>query len=330
MNRSVALFTLGILLCAVFPAGADDVAVATSGKSANTPEQTVKTVLEGLAENRPEVIWQAMPAGYRADVEELIHGAAAKMDPELWNRIFAVLGKASRVLSEKSAFILDHPALAAKMQDRATAEKSWNAVVELIDIVLKSELSDLEKLQALDVDKFLSGTGSAVFKQFSVVSAMGGNDVYGQSLTKLRETKVVPVASDGSTATVRIETPGKDPVERQLQRVEDKWIPRNIAAEWPEKMAAAKARLVDYSPEEMLEAKQSILMQLNMVEAMLDVLLQAETAEQFHAALQPVMGMVLGAAMAQANAGQGPAGVAPESQKPADPPQQSAGAGASM
>jgi hypothetical protein len=330
IKRSAALAILGALLCLFCPVRASEVAVTVAEEQVASPDETVKNVLEGLADNRPQVLWHALPASYRADVEGLIRQAATKMDPELWDRTFVVLGKASRVMREKGSFILDHPALVAKIEDRAEAERGWNAVVSLVEIVLNSELSDLEKMKTLEVEKFLSSTGVAVMKQFGAMSALTGSDTYAGSLERLRQTKVVVVSLEGDAATVRIETPGKSPVERHLVRVENKWLPDKLAGSWSEKMAKARASLDAYSPEMMAQTKQQTLMQLAMAEGLLDALLQAQTAEQFHAALQPAMGMIVGAAMARANAAEAPAEAAPEIEEPPASSQESSDTGASM
>ena len=74
-----------------------------------SPEATVRQMVEGLRQNRPEVIWQAMPRRFREDINGLVHDFAKKMDPQLWSRSFATWKKLARVLAEKKAFILSQP-----------------------------------------------------------------------------------------------------------------------------------------------------------------------------------------------------------------------------
>src|SRR5688572_11963811 len=77
--------------------------LAGCGSSAgipSTPDGTVQKVTSDLANDRPQVVWQALPASYQSDIREVIVAFADKLDADLWNRTFAVLGKITRVAKE--------------------------------------------------------------------------------------------------------------------------------------------------------------------------------------------------------------------------------------
>jgi len=283
--------------------------------AAATPQEAITRIASGLADSRPEVVWQALPASYQQDVEALLHEAAGKMDRELWNKTFAVLGKLSRVLSEKRDFILDHPMIAAQIDDRSKAESNWGAVAGMFDVVVSSELSDPDQMKKLDVGSFLAGTGSRFMKQIARASKLTPDDPFGKQLANLRNVKVTVVSSEGDNARVRTEVPGMPPKEEDYVRVEGKWITRALKEGWPSKMAEARKRVAEYSGDQMAQNKQAAMMQLGMVESALDTLLAAKTAEEFNAGAGAMMGMAMGAIMAQA------AKAEPGNAPPVTPPQ---------
>ena len=85
-----------------------------------TPEATLRQMVEGLRQNRPEVIWQAMPRRFRGDINSLVHDFARKMDPELWSHSFATWKKARPRAGGKESL----PSQPSKFEDplaRATA-----------------------------------------------------------------------------------------------------------------------------------------------------------------------------------------------------------------
>lgn len=281
-------------------------AAACSGgetEPAATPDEAVTRVACGLADNRPEVVWHALPASYQEDVTELVHEAAATMDPELWNRSFGVLQKLSQLLSDKQDLILEHPMIAQGMAGKDDVEDSFDAVVELFDTVVRSDLADLDDVKKLDIEKFLAKTGRDLMEQMAEASALAPDDQWARQMTLLRATEATVLSSSGDTATLRIERPGQAAREEQYVRVEGKWIPKELADSWSSQIADARQKLARVSGQESPEDKQKTLMMLSMVEGALDSMLAADSPEQFNAAIGSAMGMAMGAVMAQSGNG---------------------------
>ena len=72
-------------------------------------------VVNGLGENQPEVIWQALPASYQDDVSGLVREFAGQMEGSLWDQTFGTLATLTRVLDEKRQFVLEHPMVAEQL-----------------------------------------------------------------------------------------------------------------------------------------------------------------------------------------------------------------------
>ena len=133
-----------------------------------TPEATLRQMVEGLRQNRPEVIWQAMPRRFRGDINSLVHDFARKMDPELWSHRFATWKKLARVLAEKKAFLLSHPSLKTlSPEQRLALEQNWDGLVESLTILVNSDLSDMSRLKTFDMGRFLKQTGGRWLSQLA-------------------------------------------------------------------------------------------------------------------------------------------------------------------
>jgi hypothetical protein len=280
-------------------AGAASIA-RKAGPVAETADQAVLQVAEGLADGQPQVVWHALPASYQQDVTALIHDFAGAMDAELWNRSFGVVQKITLVLSEKRELILDHPMLQSKVKDREEASKAWDEFVGILDVVVNSDLSDLDRMKQFDVEQFLSGTGVDVAHRFKGIEAFAPTDAVTGSFFGPSGAEATLISSEGDHAVVRYQVSGQPATEEDFLRVEGKWIPAQMANEWESTIASAREQLAGFSGEEMQAKKQATLMQLAMIDGALDQLLATETPEQFNAAVGGLMGMAMGAVMAQA------------------------------
>ena len=63
-----------------------------------TADKALRSVLEGLHENRPDALWDALPASYQQDVNDLVHLFAARMHPEAWKWFVQIARKGAVVM----------------------------------------------------------------------------------------------------------------------------------------------------------------------------------------------------------------------------------------
>ena len=297
---TIVLLVAGLVGCSGESEGVDSTPVA----AAKGPEQAVTRLAKGLADGRPEVAWQTLPPSYRKDVNELIQLAATKMDQDVWNQSFALVQKLTLLATEKREYILEQPMLAQNAESKQELEAGWDAFAGILDTLANSDLADLEKLQSIDVEQFLATTGNDLMQQMAAASALAPEDSWNAQMSGLRRTKATVVSESGKNAVVRVERPGSPPVEENYVQVEGHWIPEKLASSWSEEMTEARQKIEQMSTESLAENKQSLLMQISMVDAALDQLLQTKSREQFNAALAPIMGMAMGAMMAQASSSQ--------------------------
>lgn len=276
------------------------------GDVPETADAAVLAALEGLKSDNPQVVWDSLPASYQKDINDLVHEFAGKMDAQLWNRSFASLKKVVHILKTKKEFILENPALQGgpggpvplPPDDLAN---NWDGIVGLLETILSSEISDLDKLEKADVGDFVGKTGGSLMKQIGVLSKAAPGDPFSNEFkAKVSGTTVKVVSSEGDSATITIEFPDESPTEFKFVRIEGRWIPKMMADGWKEGISEAKASLAILDPAVMEGQKKEVLGMLDMVDATLDKLDGAKTADEFNLtiteAMTPIFAMAFGGA----------------------------------
>jgi len=266
----------------------------------NTPDGVVTAVLHAVKDNRLGVLWDVLPARYQTDVNGLVRAAAAKIDPVLYNQGFTLAIKVTRLLKEKKTFILNHPMLSAIPPDAEFTKedmvKSWDSGVNTLDILLNSELSNIESLKSLDVGQFLSGTLSTAMKSAYTTTPI-------PFPVDIDAIKVELVSITGDQAVIKITPPAdckeSDGIacqaeERNMTKVDGKWLPTEMVTGWDAEVVQAKAQIAAMKTDELEQMKPQILAGLAMVDGLLSQIDKTATQAEFNAALGGLMGLVMG------------------------------------
>ena len=283
-HARVCLFALAVVSC---------VGGVGCGQKGPQPDEELLKVARGIAEKRPQVVWEALPPTYQEDASAIIHDLGEKMDAEIWAKGFALAKKACETLKAKKDMLLANPMLA--MHPKAEqVEQNWEPGLDCVLSLLSSEISDLEKIKTLDPGAFLAGTGAAFMQQLSAISASTPEDPLNKKLANLANAKVTVVSREDDQATVRFEVEGQPVQEDVMVLVEGKWIQKKIADKWQESMAKAKEALAKLSPETVAKQKPQIMAGMTMAEQVINQLAAAKSAEELNAALAPLMGQIMG------------------------------------
>jgi hypothetical protein len=260
-----------------------------------TPDGVVQAVMTAVVvDDKPQALWTAMPAKYQADIKGVIGEFANKMDKELWDKSFAVLGKLVKVAKDKKAIILT----LAKEQGKAApvdmeeVAKNWDSVVSLLEAIINSEIKTIDGLKKVDPETFMGTTLATIIKHGKTFGKASEDAM--EALDKFKKAKVSLVKMEGDKATIKLETEGEEPKEMELTKVEGKWVPTDVAKDWDKNIAELKADIgkMDFQG----DGKGQYLATLGMVEPTLDKLLAAKDDKEFMAAIMSSpLGMFLGA-----------------------------------
>lgn len=275
-------------------------ATANVSPSAAAPQnaaQAVLTALEHVRTGKLEQAYDFLPPTFQQDVDGLVHEAAGKMDPDLWEALFRVADKGVQVLREQREAILallsQQPQPGPSANQEAQLEQlrqNWMGLVDALELLVRSELGDLEKLRKVNVRRWVATTGNPVYAKLQSLAASSGTN----PLDQLKETTAELVSEDGDQAVVELSGPQQPaPQTTAFVKIDGRWVPKSLADNWQTSLDQAREQLRQITPEQIAAQKERVLKSLTAVEATLDQMLAAETPEQFQAAVLPLVLQVM-------------------------------------
>lgn len=281
MRKLIPLFTLFLIGTLPLLSGC-----GSSAQQAGPPEgpaESMQYLMQGVADQKMEVVWEFLPASYQSDVNGLAHQFADKMDPEIYNEMFAIAQRVAKLLQDKKEYILKNKMLESPKTSPEEVAKYYDPSVDILASLANSDLSTIEKLKTFDGGKFLSTSGSQIAKDFATISGlMPQKEGDPGFIEKLKQAKVTLVSAEGDQATIKIEVPGEQTKEEVMVKVEDKWIPQTLAKNWKSKIESAQQSLDKLKPEDITSKKDQAMAGFKQLNATLAQLENAKTEKEFN------------------------------------------------
>lgn len=311
------------------PAAASKPAAATPGPvgapAAAAPlkaDEAIRAIFEGLADDRPQALWDSLPASYQKDINNLLRKFATKMDPEIFAKWVAVNQKLARIVKEKKAFIMAHPKLAAQPMISKELEKHYDDLNAVLELITTGDHMDLAKLKNADLGAMVAKTGRGLMLKATALSAKTPDDPWNKLVKPaLRNTKIELVDGQGDAATLRIASPDGRVQVKDFVRVQGKWVMQEMADSWAFLMESSNTQL-DQMDQMVAKIKPQAIGGLTMAEVYMDNILSAKTQEEFNVLVDVLIGL------AETAAGQArPAAPPREPRKPAEPKKPTEGRG---
>lgn len=299
-NLSVASLSASALLftaCGDKPETSEAPVEVAKPTYPDAPDAAMKFVATELAAGNGGVLWEAMPASYQADVNKLAQLAGTKIDGEIYDQVFSVVGRLGTVIDAKQEFILNTELGGAQpAEQKAQMEAAIPSIVSLIGTISNSPVASSAGLQSFDGQAFFDTTVSSLLKDLEAMSALQGEES-AFSLADLGDMAVSVVDSSEDSATLLTSVAGQEPLEEVYSKIEDRWVPAELASQWTQNMGSATAQLEAISPEQIEASKPQAQMVIGMIDGVLTQLEGAETQQQFDQALQgammPLMGLMM-------------------------------------
>jgi len=254
---------------------------AGCGSPFDDPDTAVRHVLAELADNNPRALWDSLPRRYQEDVHGLIHAAAAKLDPDVYDQAFALGRRFLKIVDRKRDLVLDQ---LPPFFPRDRVEELWDPMREACQVVMASSVSSIQGLRTLDVGAFLGGTGGQAMTFLTEAFERQGGNTPASVLTAI---EVDLVRSTGETATIRVTSPQHGASEElSMTKIEGRWVPSRLAQGWGMAMGQARAAL-DKMPS-MTEGPMKAMAKAELArfEQQLDAMEKATTAQALASALQ--------------------------------------------
>lgn len=268
----------------------------------DTPDGTVRVVLDSLVQHHPEVVWNALPPSYQQDVSDLSREFADTVDPAVFERAVAVARKGALVLQSKKDIILASRYLEQAPVDAESIDAFWEASIHLLDTLLASDLADLATLREIDGEAFLATTGSALMDYAAQMPSESEEKAsFSDRVAVWERTEVELLSEEGDRAVVLLTIPDEESIEMPLVRIEDRWIPTELATQWPVAVGEARTKIEMLGSDESAQIRVQVLFGIGIVEGFIDQIDLMETTEEFDDLLGGVLGNVM------ASQGGGPA-----------------------
>ena len=263
--------------------------LASCGSDVSVPDDakgTAETIISKLAENKPQILWSALPESYQKDANEVARSAIASLDAEVYDKVVGILKKANKILTEKKEFILKNEQLGLLAKDMDDVSANWDAFTELVAILLDSQLGTYQKAKNIDLGGLLAETGSNLMGKLATISALADEDKWQtEFVAKLKAVKIEEASTSGEESLLQVTDPDGKVEEQTWVKVEGKWIPKEVKDGWMANIAKAKERIATQSAEKE-QNKMGAILVLGMVEGVLDQLDKASTQEDFEAAIE--------------------------------------------
>ncbi|MFP6900300.1 MAG: hypothetical protein VCA36_05120 [Opitutales bacterium] len=241
---------------------------------------TAEAIIHDLAENKPGILWSAMPTSYQTDINELARSAIATIDKDIYDKVAGLLRKANKILKEKKSYILKSDQVGLMAKDLDEVSRNWDMITELVDILLDSQLGAFETAKKFDGGEFLANTGTDLMEKVVAISALTPEDKWmNEILPTLKAITVKEVSSSEKKTVLEFIDADGQKETHNFVKVEGKWIPENMQIKWAKGIENAKAEISNESTS--LEAKMGALMFIGLAEGILNQLDDAESEEEF-------------------------------------------------
>lgn len=265
------------------------------------PSAAIQTIADEMIAGKFGILWCAMPASYQADVNAIVQLAGAKVDPEIYDQSFSLLDRFAEVADKQKSYILNTKLGGEQASEQlAEIEAAWPSIIGFIQTIASSSISSSAGLRAFDGHVFCEQTLSALFKYSKDLAVLSGEE---KPFGGLEFDNLKTIESTDTTAVLEMTFADGDVETVEFTKVENRWVPSEMATDWSTEMADAKAQVEAISSEEMAKKKPQIMAMITMVDGILTQLDSAQTQEQFDQALQGAM-MPIGMLMMQ-NMGEG-------------------------
>lgn len=299
----VSAASLSALLLAACGQQAGDAAADSGVVIPDEPAAAIETIAKELAAGNGGVLWQAMPTTYQTDVNAIAQLAGSKIDAEVYDQSFGLLGRLAEVADKQKEFILKTELGGAQSEEQiAKIEAAWPSIIGLVRTITSSPIASSAGLQSFDGQAFFNDTISDLLGHSEALSTLSDDAM---PLSSFKDVVVKTLESSENAATLEMTAPDGTVETESFTKVDGRWVPVDMAADWQETMANARGQLEAITAEQVAQNKPQIMQVVGMLNGVLTQIEAAETQEQFDQALQGAMMPLMGLMMMQQNMGGG-------------------------
>ncbi|MEC7236262.1 MAG: hypothetical protein VXV86_06245, partial [Verrucomicrobiota bacterium] len=211
------------------------------------PFAAMQTIGDEVIAGNYSILWHAMPTSYQTDINAIARLAGSKVDPEIYDKSFGLFGRFAEVADKQKLFILNTSLVGKQPAEQiAEIEAAWQSIIGFVQTIVTSSISSSAGLRAFDGQVFSEQTLPALFKYSTDLAAISNEE---NPFGSLQFGSLKTVESTDTTAVLEITFASGDVEAVDFTKVENRWVPAEIAINWSTEMAAAKKQLQAISSE---------------------------------------------------------------------------------
>ncbi len=235
-------------------------------------------------EGRVASLWDSLPASYQSDVSGIVHSVGEKIDADVYNEAMKTMTAATALLKSKKSMILEMAKEQVADSEKENIDASYDSIVGLLNAISTSDAKDVDGLKKLDMAKFL-GDIQEYTKELTELASLapGGKE----NMDMLKAATATLVSESGDSAEVEMTVDGSTK-KVTLVKTEDRWIPEDMAKEWPDMMKNAKGAIGEMADMEPMQ-KEQVLAALRIAQAAIKQLEGAKNKEEMEKTMGDVM-----------------------------------------
>jgi len=230
------------------------------------PDEAVREFLSCLHDNRPDVLWNALPASYQRDLTEVVHEFAAQVPAEVWNGAISILRKGPPLVQaakNQLARLANSENGKERRADVETLAAVSDAGGAVFDALLAGRLADQKFVQTAELKEVVRPILAQMVHDAGTVVSRLPADSPAAWLKDIHQLRVELLNVNGDEATIRCgQSPGPDQtVDIHLVRVEGKWIPKEVAEGWSALIAECRKEIQEFewTAESLKDVRQSMM-----------------------------------------------------------------------
>jgi len=315
MKSSIKHFSLVLTASALFLSACGNPTEDSDAPSAvgevtisDAPDEAMKTILMELAEGEGGIIWKAMPASYQADLNSVVQLVGTQIDAEIYDKSFQLIDRLGSIINQQQALILNSSMGPTLEEEKMKLRQGLPKLAEIIRVFATSDVATNAGLQSFNGQVFFGTTVSKLANLTTELSKL--QDAEGPSLEDLRDASIAVTDVTAMEATLSITMAGETETV-QLTKIENRWVPVDIAAQWTASIAEVKTSLEALSPKAVAAAKADVMNVLKVLDDVMNTVEAAETQADFDQSLKNAMMPLMGVYMAIMETVSGGAPVAP-------------------
>jgi len=238
------------------------------------PKETIDTAIKAIQDKKIEAIVDLFPESYLKDLEKVVRNFSEAMDKEVFDKFVVILDKAVRVCVKHKGKLVQ---MVAQFGIPASEDDLGRAVVAVDSIwseLKDGGLTELHNLKRFSIKDF--GTGELpklTDKLFALADSSTQKAQIDMTLALLSsvETRIAYGPIDekwGQVVHLTMTMEGEEE-KGDMVKVDDKWVPLEMAQEWDNAMREVQNGLDDMA-RELPKIKPELMAQLEQVETLLD------------------------------------------------------------